>query len=69
MANIRDDRFEWNLDKARANVARHGVTFDEAATIFNDPMLVTFVDVAHSEVEERLFAIGLAESGKLLAGC
>src|SRR4051794_27270717 len=66
MANIRDDRFEWDLDKARANVARHGVTFDEASTIFNDPLLVSLSDVAHSQGEERLFAIGLSESGKLL---
>jgi uncharacterized protein len=52
--------------RARANVSRHRVTFDEAATVFNDPLLVTLVDVIHSQAEERFFAIGISEAGRLL---
>jgi hypothetical protein len=66
MAYVHEDRFEWDLDKARANLARHGVSFDEAATVFNDSLLVTVADVAHSQNEDRLFAIGLSEFQRLL---
>ena len=37
-------RFEWDKDKADANVAKHGVTFDEASTVFGDPLAVIFED-------------------------
>jgi len=46
--------FEWDQNKARANARNHAVTFDEAATVFLDPMALTVPDRSHSEYEERL---------------
>ena len=46
--------FEWDPPKARTNVEKHGVTFDEASTAFEDPLSVTVPDPLHSEEEERL---------------
>lgn len=40
--------FEWNPDKAGANFKKHGVSFTEAATVFSDPLSITFPDPAHS---------------------
>jgi uncharacterized protein len=42
--------FEWNPDKAESNYEKHGVSFEEAATVFNDALSVTFPDPAHSLV-------------------
>jgi uncharacterized DUF497 family protein len=64
--SYRNDRFEWDLAKASANVTRHNVTFEDAATVFNDPFLMTVPDLAHSDDEERFFAIGYSESSRLL---
>jgi len=44
--------FEWSADKARINLNKHKVSFEEAKTVFNDPLLLTFFDGYHSEVEE-----------------
>jgi uncharacterized DUF497 family protein len=45
--------FEWDPHKARTNLAKHGFTFEEAATIFSDSASLTIPDPEHSEVEER----------------
>lgn len=58
--------FEWNPDKAQRNEQKHGITFEEAATIFDDADLWTEQDVAHSEMEERFFAYGVSEQGRVL---
>lgn len=58
--------FEWDANKARANLRKHKVSFDEARTVFNDPLLVTFPDDEHSQQEERLISIGLSTTNKLL---
>lgn len=58
--------FEWDGDKARRNVERHRVSFEEAATVFEDPMFITFVDDEHSIDEERYITIGLSKRGRLL---
>jgi uncharacterized DUF497 family protein len=60
-------RFEWDPRKARRNFAKHGVSFEEAATIFFDPFFKTDPDLEHSEGEERLLSIGRSQTGKLLA--
>ena len=52
--------FEWDLDKARANVRKHGVTFEEAATVFADPLSVTIPDPDHSVGEARFLDLGLS---------
>ncbi len=58
--------FEWDEEKARRNEAKHGVTFDEAKTIFNDPFAMTISDPDHSNEEERWLDIGLSARGRLL---
>jgi len=58
--------FEWDARKARANLERHKVSFEEAQTIFTDPLLVTFPDELHSEEEERLISIGMSTRERVL---
>ena len=50
--------YEWNAGKAKANFQKHGVSFDEAATVFLDPLALTFPDPYHSGGEEREITIG-----------
>lgn len=61
-----DLEFEWDENKAQANAQKHGVSFQEAATAFADPFLVTFDDEAHSDFEDRFISIGLSEQNRLL---
>ncbi len=58
--------FEWNEEKAQWNEAKHGVSFEEAKTVFNDPFAMTVSDTGHSSKEERSLDIGLSTEGKLL---
>jgi hypothetical protein len=44
-------QFEWDPDKARLNLAKHGVSFDEAASVFGDPLAITIDDPDHSQEE------------------
>lgn len=60
------DEVEWDPHKDRANQKRHGVSFVEAATVFNDPLEITVPDPTHSLAENRFYSIGRSESGKLL---
>jgi uncharacterized protein len=59
-------QFEWNPDKASGNPQKHGVTFQEAATVFGDSLSVTFPDPDHSIGESRYVTIGLSRLGRLL---
>ena len=59
-------KFDWNPDKARGNVAKHDVSFQEAATVFDDPLSITFPDPQHSIGELRLVIIGQSQNGRLL---
>jgi uncharacterized DUF497 family protein len=58
-------RFEWDEQKARQNVKKHGVSFEEAATVFGDPLSMTIVDPLHSTREQRWVTIGLTHRGRL----
>lgn len=58
--------FEWDLRKARSNFSKHGVGFEEAATIFGDPLALTIPDPDHSLMETRYITMGRAFTGKLL---
>jgi uncharacterized protein len=58
--------FEWNLDKAALNLEKHVVSFQEATTVFNDPLSVTFPDPNHSIGESRYIIIGVSRFGQLL---
>jgi uncharacterized DUF497 family protein len=61
--------FEWDEGKSRQNVKKHGVTFEEAKTVFNDPFAITIADPDHSDEEERYLDIGFSSKGKLLVVC
>jgi uncharacterized protein len=58
--------FEWDEGKAETNLIKHGVSFDDAQTIFNDPLYVDFYDPDHSEDEDRYLIIGESNRGRLL---
>jgi hypothetical protein len=58
--------FEWNPQKAEANRRKHGVTFDEASSVFADPLSVAIPDPDHSEHEARMVLIGRSSAGSLL---
>lgn len=51
-------RFEWDEDKARQNIEKHGVSFEEVATVFGDPLSLTIDDPLHSRGEDRFVTIG-----------
>ena len=57
---------EWDPVKARTNRRKHGITFEEAATVFNDPLSSTILDPSYSEIEERFVIIGQSIQGRLL---
>jgi uncharacterized DUF497 family protein len=59
-------RFEWDPKKARRNITKHGVSFDEAVTAFYDPLSATFDDPDHSDDEQRYITIGFSSRGRLL---
>ena len=61
--------FEWDQDKAAANRKKHGVTFEEAATVFADPLATIFDDVVHSRQELREIIIGHSDKNRLLLVC
>jgi hypothetical protein len=59
-------RFEWDRRKAIANSGKHGVTFEEASTVFRDPLAFIFDDEYHSEDERREIIIGHSIGGRLV---
>lgn len=59
--------FIWDPVKAAANIAKHGVSFPQAATVLADPWALTVFDGGHSQLEDRWFTLGMASGGKLLA--
>ena len=59
--------FEWDDTKATANLQKHGVSFDLARTVFNDPRLLTVADLERSETEDRWFSVGTCASGAILS--
>ena len=58
--------FEWNPDKAASNAAKHGVSFEEAATVFGDPLSLTVYDPDHSQDEDRYITMGSSVDNRLL---
>ena len=59
-------RFEWDGEKAKRNITKHGVGFEEAVSVFFDPLAATFDDPDHSAVEQRYITVGHSSSGRLL---
>jgi uncharacterized protein len=58
--------FEWDDNKAATNSSKHGISFEEAKTVFKDPLYVDFYDPDHSEGEERYLIVGQSNRGRLL---
>jgi uncharacterized DUF497 family protein len=58
--------FEWDQKKAAVNERKHRVSFHEAATVFGDPLAITFDDPDHSEGEYRLLTFGISRFNRLL---
>ena len=58
--------FQWDPRKAAANKANHGVSFQEAVTVFNDALAVTYPNPDHSEDEQRALTFGVSARGRLL---
>lgn len=58
--------FEWDEAKAKTNLIKHQISFDEAKTVFNDPLLLSYRDELHSTQEERTISIGLSVAVKQL---
>ncbi len=62
-------KFQWDPAKATSNVRKHGVSFDEAVTVFKDPLALIFDDTEHSEVEAREIIIGMSTLSRMLLVC
>ncbi len=62
-------RFEWDPAKAEANTRKHGVSFEEAMSVFYDEWAVEFYDDEHSEWEDRFLMLGLSGRLRLLLVC
>lgn len=62
-------KFEWNLSKARANLKKHGVSFEEAQSVFFDENAIQFFDSGGSVEEERFLMLGLSENSRILLVC
>jgi uncharacterized DUF497 family protein len=58
--------FEWDDKKSAGNARKHGVSFEEAATVFGDPLAITFPDPDHAKDEHRFITFGLSLSDRLL---
>ncbi|MDD3845087.1 MAG: BrnT family toxin [Syntrophorhabdaceae bacterium] len=58
--------FEWDPGKAMSNLRKHNVSFDEASTVFGDPLAITFHDPDHSLDENRCVTFGLSEHNRLI---
>lgn len=59
-------KYEWDENKAAINLSKHGVAFDEAITVFDDPLYVDFYDPDHSYDEHRFILLGESAKGRLL---
>jgi uncharacterized protein len=59
-------RYEWDLEKARVNLAKHGVSFDEADTVELDELRRTWPDIGHVLEDERFAMVGYSTRGRLL---
>lgn len=58
--------FEWDEEKSKENLRKHGVSFAEAKTVFNDPFTMTISDPEHSSQEDRYIDAGMSSRGRIL---
>ena len=66
MANELNLDFEWDVHKASSNAAKHGVTFEQAATVWQDAFALTVFDAVHSNFEDRWHTLGTTSAGNVL---
>ena len=68
MANLGriDMKFEWDAQKADSNLKKHGVSFQEAASVFGNVLSITYPDPDHSAREQRFITVGMSQSGRVL---
>ena len=59
-------KFEWDQQKAGGNLKKHGVSFQEAASVLGDPLSITYHDPDHSITEFRFITVGISRSGQVL---
>lgn len=59
-------QFEWDLEKEKKNIRKHGISFHEGASVFGDPLSWTFPDPDHSVGESRHLTFGTSAQGKML---
>ena len=58
--------FEWDVEKAKANLEKHDVTFEEAAEVFADPLMLLMPDPGHSDFEDRFIAMGMSTKRRIV---
>lgn len=66
---MKEIRFLWDKNKAKLNKRKHGISFEEAQTVFYDENAVEFFDPDHSEDEDRFLMLGLSERLRVLVVC
>ena len=66
---INGQLFDWDESKYAANINKHGISFNEAATVFLDPYVIESYDHEHSDFEDRFIAIGISKNLNLLVVC
>lgn len=66
---MKDICFEWNEAKGKANIRKHGISFEEAKSVFYDEYALLIADPDHSETEDRFLLLGLSASLRLLLVC
>jgi uncharacterized DUF497 family protein len=62
-------KFEWDPTKAASNLGKHGISFEEARTVFYDELAVQFYDESHSAAEDRFLLLGMSSGAHLLLVC
>lgn len=62
-------KFEWDAEKASTNIKKHGVSFEEASSVFFDDNALLRDDPDHSEEEDRFIILGLSEAANILVVC
>jgi len=61
--------FQWDIRKAESNAIKHGITFEETLTVFDDNLAITYNDPAHSVGENRYLTFGMTSKGRLVVVC
>jgi len=69
IVNMKELRFEWDSDKAKTNLAKHGISFEEATSVFYDSWAVEFYDDQNSDWEDRFLLLGISAQLRLLMVC